>query len=213
MKLRLIKIRSDWNCLRAIALGLAALVLSSCATQPSAYGQAEPSPSSSNESLILSEGDVISISFPGAPELSTQQTIRRDGKISLPLVGEVVAIEKTPKQLEGVLLELYDSQLVAKEVNVTVVQSNYIFYVSGAVRSPGKITANRPLTAFEALLEAGGYDPASANLKKVKITRFEGGQYKFFIIDLDKITKGKQTEPFQIKPGDAIEVPSKFKWF
>ena len=91
------------------------------------------------EVITLRESDVLKISFPGSANLNTTQPIRRDGMISMPLVGEVKAVGKTPAELEKDLIDLYSTQLVSKQVVVEVQSSLFPVYVSGSVLHPGKI--------------------------------------------------------------------------
>ncbi len=170
-------------------------------------GLGEPPP------LKLMEGDVINVTFPGAVELNTQQKIRRDGKISLPLIGEHVAISKTPVELEAELMKLYEPQLVSKEVTVTVVESSYQVSVSGAVLNPGPINPNQRITVLEAIMEAGGFDPNTANLNKVKVTRIVNGRYTHYVLNIRKVLSGKASEPFYLEHRDIVEVPLKVSWF
>lgn len=81
---------------------------------------ASPVGTNSNKSLVLHDGDTLKIDFPGAPNLNTTQAVRRDGKISLSMVGEYDAADKTPAQVEADLKKLYASQIVNSEVSVTV---------------------------------------------------------------------------------------------
>src|SRR3954468_5460274 len=105
-----------------IAVGLAGLALlgifAGCQTPPppSTITAADKTP----EVLTIRAGDVLKISFPGAPNLDTQQQVRRDGRITMPLGGEIVAAGLTPGGLEQELVKTYASQLVSKEVSVTV---------------------------------------------------------------------------------------------
>jgi polysaccharide biosynthesis/export protein len=168
--------------------------------------------SNSQEAAVLIEGDVILISFPAAGDLNTSQKVRRDGRITLPLVGEVVVAGLTPKELEEALLALYDKQLVTKEVSVTVTSSTYTFYVNGAVLRPGKQMSDRRLTALEALMEAGGPSP-SANLKKVTIIRQEGDDRVHHKLNLKDVLEGKKKNVFYIQPSDIITIPEKFVIF
>lgn len=165
------------------------------------------------ETFTLQEGDALKISFPGAPNLDSAQTIRRDGKITLAMVGEISAIGRTPTELEQELLKLYASQLVSKEVTVMVTSSSYAVFVSGAVLRPGKISVDRPITALEAIMEAGGFDTAKADLRAVKVVRQEEGGTKNYTINLKLILDGKSSEPFYLKRSDIIFVPEKFSWF
>jgi protein involved in polysaccharide export with SLBB domain len=133
--------------------------------------------------------------------------------VTLAIVGEVSVTGRTPIQLEQDLLKLYSSQLVTKEVSVLVISSTYHVFVTGAVRSPGKILASRPLTVFEAIMEAGGYDSAKSDLKAIKVIRQEPGGIKNYALNLQQILDGKSNEQFYVRRGDTIYVPEKFSWF
>jgi polysaccharide export outer membrane protein len=171
-----------------------------------------PTPDTS-PSMLLREGDNVKITFPGAPSLDTQQTIRRDGKITLDMVGEVKAAGLTPHEMELQLLKVYDSQLVVKEVSVTVQMSAFTIYVTGAVMRPGRVVSDRVETPLEAVIEAG-LDQNRANLKKVKVIREnDNGQTEEFMLNLYDVLHGKPTKPFTLKPMDKIYVPEKFSWF
>ena len=166
------------------------------------------------EALTLREGDVIKISVPSAPNLDTVQTIRRDGRIALALLGEVQAAGLKPSEFQDELVKLYAPQLVSKEVIVSVVSSSFPTFVSGAVLRPGKIVSDHPLTALEAIMEAGGPDYAKANLKAVVIIRQEaGGRTQNYTLNLKLVLEGKQNKPFYLKPADIVYVPEGFNLF
>jgi len=103
--------------------------------------------------------------------------------------------------------------LVSKEVSVTVVSSTFSVFVSGAVVRPGKVTSDHPLTALEAVMEAGGFDRTKADMRAVVVTRQEANQYKNYTVDLKSVLDGKSTEPFYLKPADVVYVPELFSWF
>jgi polysaccharide export outer membrane protein len=165
------------------------------------------------ESQTLRAGDVVKISFPRTPSLDTVQQIRRDGRINLHLVGEITAVDLTPTALEGQLLDRYASQLVSREVRVSVVSSSFAVFVTGAVLRPGKLTPERTLTAFEAIMEAGGFDATRANTKAVTVIRNEGGATKNFTLNLKAVLDGQKNEPFYLRANDVVYVPEKFSWF
>ena len=166
------------------------------------------------EAIVLREGDVIKISFPGAPNLNTTpQTIRRDGKISGPLGGEVTAAGMTPAELEKELVKRYANELTSKEVTVTVESSSFPIFVTGAVIKPGKISPNRPMTVLEAIMEAGGPDYTKANLKAVKVIRQEGGQMKNYTLNLKAVMDGERIESFYLKPSDIVYVKERLVIF
>ena len=175
--------------------------------------QASKENATAAKSLILTEGDIVSISFAGAPNLDTVQQIRRDGKITLQLIGEMSVVGMTPPELEKEIIRLCGSQLVTKEVRVAVNSSLFPIFVSGAVVKPGKIMLDRPVTALQAIMEAGGFDYSRANLKSVRIIRQEGNEIRNFEVNLKLPLQGKPSEPFDLKPADIVYVPEKFTWF
>lgn len=195
--------------LLACLIGIASL-LGGCATRGSAP-LASPAPEA--DAQLLRAGDVVKIAFPRAPTLDTTQQIRRDGKINLHLVGEITAAELTPAALEAQLMERYASQIVSREVRVTVVSSAFAVFVTGAVLRPGKLTPDRPLSAFEAVMEAGGFDPTKADTKSVTVIRNEGGATRKFTLNLKAVLDGTTAEPFYLRAYDVVFVPEKFSWF
>jgi polysaccharide biosynthesis/export protein len=186
-----------------------------CETVPSGEMElAERPPKSDKEAaLVLREGDDIRISFPGAPTLDTTQRVRTDGRLTLSMVGEVVAAGLTPSELEKKLLELYASELVSKEVTVTVISSTFTVFVSGAVLKPGKIVSDHPISALEAIMEAGGFDSTRANMEAVRVVRIQDGATKNYVVNLKIALEGGRSEPFYLKRSDIVYVPEKFSWF
>ena len=85
--------------------------------------------------------------------------------------------------------------------------------LAGAVLRPGKLTPDRALTAFEAVMEAGGFDEAKADSKAVTVIRTEGGEIKRFTVNLKAVLQGKQVEPFYLQAYDVVHVPERFSWF
>ena len=156
--------------------------------------------------VILSPGDTIKVSFPGATELTQSQKIRMDGKINLPLVGEVVAAGKTLGKLQDELTRLYTPQLQNNSVVVTVETGDIRVFVSGAVKTPGKMTFDRPTTVLEALVGAGGIN-AVGNLRKVRLIRVVQGEHQSQVFDLRTALNGTATHAFYVRSGDVIYVP------
>ena len=165
------------------------------------------------ELIILREGDELKISFPDNANLDSAQQIRRDGKIVMPLIGEVQAAGMTPDALRESLLKLYSTQISSKEINVFVQASTFPVFVTGAVIRPGKILSDHPITAIETVMEAGGFDYTIADMKDVRIIRNEDGKLKNYHINLKKVLDGTDDKPFYMKPGDIIYVPQRFVFF
>lgn len=202
----------------ALAL-VASLLFAGCETtaptgssEPTAQvapAQVAPTP----EVLTLKEGDVIRISFPGVPSMDTTQQVRQDGRVSLPMQGEYLVTGKTTEGLTKELEEFYAPKLVSKEVTVTLVSSSFSVYVIGAVLRPGKVQSDRALSAFEAIMNAGGFDTSRANMQAVTIIREENGQTRNYTVNLQTILEGKSSTPFYLKRSDTVFVPERFSWF
>ena len=166
------------------------------------------------EAQTIREGDVLKIAFPGAPNLDTTQQVRRDGRISLSVVGEIIVTGMTPSDLEKDLAALYSSQFLSSEVTVTVVSSSFSVFVTGAVVRPGKIQPDHPMTALEAVMEAGGFDSTKADMKAVVVIRQEkGGGTKNYTVNLKAIIDGTSNESCYLKPTEIVYLAGKFCWF
>lgn len=192
-------------------LGMLCLVVSGCNTTK--FSANPKSESSQPQTITLREGDSVKILFPGSPDLNTITKIRRDGKITLPVVGEVQAAGMTSGELEKDLLTRYADQIVSKEINVILESSTFYVFLTGAVMRPGKIISDHPITALEAILEAGGVDYSRANLKNVIISRKSKGQMEHFKVDLKSVISGQSNETFYLQPNDILFIPEKFSWF
>jgi polysaccharide export outer membrane protein len=157
--------------------------------------------------VSLVSGDVIKLTFPGAPELNQSQKIRADGKINLPLIGEVDAAGKTIGSLQSELALRYKPQLQNTSVVVTLESSVTQVVVSGAVSKPAKLSFDRPTTIFQAIMEAGGVSEFGT-LKRVHLIRIANGQQHTQILDLRPTISSKTTRPFYVRDGDVIFIPS-----
>lgn len=166
-----------------------------------------------SESIVLREGDTLKITFLGSPNLNTTQTIRRDGKLDLYLVGEVSAAGLTPAELEKELKKRYKDQIIVNDITVAVESDSITVYVSGAVMHPQKVLSNHPITVLEAVMEAGGPDYSKANLKAVTVLRQDTGNVKKITLNLRDVLSGSKNEQFYLKAGDIIYVREKFSWF
>lgn len=150
---------------------------------------------------VLGTGDVVSVVFPGAIQFNQTQKIRLDGKISLPIIGEVMAVGKTPADFRDELTQQYESELQDPEVIVSLVHSAAVVYVNGQVAMPGKVVLDRRMTVFDAIMEAGGF-ATLANKKKVILTRQENGKRKRYQLNF----KDEEAQVFYVQPYDTITV-------
>ncbi len=157
-------------------------------------------------SVVLSSGDVVKLSFSGAPELNQSQKIRADGKINLPLVGEVDAAGKTVGTLQDDLASRYKPQLKNTTIVVTLESGIARVVVSGAVSKPTTLSFDRPTTVFQAIMQAGGVNQYG-NLGKVRLFRVTNGEQHTEILNLKSTMSGHTTHAYYVRDGDVIYVP------
>lgn len=167
-----------------------------------------PAPLAPRPQVTLSPGDVLDIKFFYVPELNESEAIRPDGKIALQLIGEVDAQGKTPEDLRKLLYSLYTPHL--KKPDVTVIVRSFQgqrVYVGGEVNSPGMLPMPGPITALEAIMQAGGFNMRSAEAGNVVIIRHRGGLRYGASLDLRQAIKGDPSDPFYLEPLDIVFVP------
>ena len=143
-----------------------------------------------SRAVILSPGDSVKLTFPGATDLNQSQKIRADGKLNLPQIGEVKAAGKSLPQFESELVRLYQPLLKNSDVLVTLESGITRIYMAGAITRPGKLSFDRPTTILQAIAEAGGAS-TFGSLKKVRIVRLENGQQRVHVLDLRRAIKGR----------------------
>jgi polysaccharide export outer membrane protein len=194
-----------------LILSTTALLLVSCRTPaPTPLTEAD---AARHNDITLQEGDVVRVVFAGTPSLNTTQQIRRDGHINLPLVGDVRAAGLPPAQLEQQILDAYGTQLLSREVTVTLESAAIPIFVTGMVLRPGKVMSDRPITLLEAIMEAGGFDYSRANLKAIRVMRREGDRMRTFVLNLKPALEGQPDTPFYLRPADMVYVPERFTLF
>jgi protein involved in polysaccharide export with SLBB domain len=185
---------------------LAALVMLLCAGCQTPGETSLPEQPTAKTPVNLSPGDTVKLSFVGASELNQSQKIRADGKLSLPLIGEVAAADKTLVNFQNELIRLYKPQLRNSDVVVTLESGVAQVVVSGAVKKPAKLTFERPTTVFQAIMEAGGVNEYG-NLRKVHLIRVVNGAQLTQVLDLRPMMSGKAISALYVRDGDVIYVP------
>ena len=189
--------------------GLITLLLLFCAGCQTYTGETFPENATGEKPGLLAAGDTIKVSFTAAPELNQSQKIGSDGKVSLPLVGEVYAVGKSADQFQNELVQLYKSQLQSSEVIVTLESVTIPVVVSGEVQKPGKIVFERRATVLEAIMEAGGFTPYG-DPKTVSLIRQVKGEQHTQIVNLSPVLRGVPTRVTYVSAGDVIYVRPRF---
>jgi polysaccharide biosynthesis/export protein len=177
--------------------------------KPAAEAAAEAKPAAplapvDPKAYIIGPEDLISIRVWREPENSGQFTVRPDGKVSVPLVGEIQAAGLTPEKLSESIAASLEKVMVHPEVTVGVEKVNSKkYYIQGEVNRPGSYPLVIDTTILEALVNAGGFRDF-ANTKKIVILR-GAERIKF---NYNQVTHGKKMEQnILLKPGDQIIVP------
>jgi len=165
------------------------------------------------EEYALRYGDVLDIRFYYNPELNVTVPIRPDGRISLELVGEIEAAGLTPEALANTLRAGYSDKLRYPEVTVILTTfSARKIYVGGEVNTPRAIDLAPNQTAFQAIMEVGGFK-STAHLANVVILRDQGtSEPLFFTLDFARTVKlgevNHETRPdLVLQPNDIVFVP------
>src|SRR6266480_1523786 len=191
---------SSSSCLLAL-LVFAALACSGCQS-PLPPLPNSPGP---HTAVRLSPGDVIKLSFAEESDLDQTQKIRRDGKISLPFLGEVTAAGKRVIDLQRELVRRYDQYLENSEVVVTLENGSATVIISGFATYPGKITFDRPTTVYQAIMQAGGVSDYGS-LSNIHLTRIINGVQRTETINLRPSIHGELVNPKYVQDGDVIYI-------
>jgi polysaccharide export outer membrane protein len=187
-------------------LFLAAIACSGCQTElPPLPYQVGP-----YTTVRLSPGDTIKVAFAENSDLDQTEKIRRDGKITLPMIGEVQAAGRTVMQLQNILISRYSDSLDNSEVLVTLENGNATAIVAGFANNPGKVEFDRPTTVYQAVMQAGGVSDYGST-SNIHLTRIINGQQLSQTVNLRPTIHGEPTRPTYVQDGDVIYVGR--SWF
>lgn len=190
----------------AIALTVAVavlLVLSGPAGGPVARGQAQ---TQGLPEYQLVPGDTVQITVLGEPDLTRAVTLRPDGRITLPLIGDIVATGLTPTQLAERLTTALKAFLRDPQVSVQVTgYQRAVVYLVGQFTRPGTVEIQKGWTVMEVLAVAGGVTPRAAVRRATLIRRSTAQTIN---VDLDRLLKGDRSADIPVEPGDILMVPS-----
>ena len=159
---------------------------------------------------IIGPGDVLEVFVWRNPELTVSVPVRPDGKISTPLVENMVAIGKTPQQLARDMEVVIAEYVRSPKVNIIVTTAASAFSlvkVVGQVAHPQALPYREGMTVLDAILAVGGLGQfASGN--RARIVRVEHGQQTTIHVKLaDLVNSGDVRENMPLKPGDVLVVP------
>ncbi|MGH7233609.1 MAG: polysaccharide biosynthesis/export family protein [Nitrospiraceae bacterium] len=184
--------------------------------QPSSsIGNSMGAAASEKESLVVTSEyrigpeDVLEISVWRNSDLSKMVTVRPDGRISLPLIGDIQASGLSPIELTAALTARLKEYLETPTVSVMLQEVNsYSIYVVGQVQRPGRFFLKSKTTLLQAITLAGGFTP-KAERNRMVILRWKGGnEVKLNASYQDIVIRDQSDQNVILKPGDTIVVPS-----
>jgi len=162
-----------------------------------------------DDTYIIGADDVLAINVWKEPEVSRTVPVRSDGKISLPLAGEVQASGETPRQLEKELAAKLQSFISEPEVTVIVTEiKSQKFNILGMVSKPGSYPLTNASTVLDAIALAGGFRDF-AKQKSIYILRQNpDGTQSHLSFNYKEVIKGKNSaQNIKLQPRDTIVVP------
>ncbi len=174
--------------------------------------------SSTNKSYVISVNDLIRFEVYKEPDLTTETRVDQDGTVSLPLVKTVMVGGRSISEARETVRLLYEKDfLVAAHVNIFLVQSSKTnkepvkpklrFTILGQVKKPGnhEIQEGEKVSIVQAIAIAEGFTGV-ANQKSVTVLRTVNGKTEKFELDVKQMMNDSKAKPFEIKPGDMIDV-------
>src|SRR5439155_22197434 len=188
------------SCFFSVSL-FAALVCGGCQSPLSPL----PNPPGPKTTVRLSPGDAIKVAYADETVPDQTQKIRRDGKVSLPLIGEVTAAGKRPIDFQHELVSRYEGKLDNSEVLVTLGNSTATVTVSGFANKPGTYSFDRPTTVYQAIMEAGGVSDYGSP-SNIHLTRIVNGAQLTESINLRPAIHGQPVRPEYVQDGDVIYI-------
>ncbi len=154
-------------------------------------------------------GDVLDIAVPSAPELARTVTVQPDGRISMPLIPQVMAADRSVPELQAMLTQAYATQLRHPDVEVSVKQAAPLqIFVAGQVKTPGVYTMPGDINALQGIVLAGDFIPGARRNEVVIIRRGPGGRPMMRVVDLRRAIYGPaNSDAVPLRRFDIIYVP------
>jgi polysaccharide export outer membrane protein len=157
---------------------------------------------------VIGPEDVLGINFWRDTDMTGDVTVRPDGRITLPLIGDISAIGLTPGALKEQITKVAAKLIEDPSVTVVVraINSRKVF-ITGEVTTPNAYPLSRELTVMQLITLAGGLSEY-ADKKKITILRTESGKQQVFKFNYQDVSKGKNlAQNIVLKPGDTVVVP------
>lgn len=191
---------------RVVPALVAVLALAACGgTGPYVWVDSLPGQSANSNDVIIQEGDVLSVRVFNQDPLSTKERVRSDGRISIPVIGEVVARGKRPAQLAAEIQDRLKDIVKVPSVIVSLEQAEGMkVSVVGEVRNSGIFQLEPGSNVLHALAAAGGLNDYADSDKVFVVRRSMPQRVRFRYHDLR--SADPKSVQFMLQPGDVIVV-------
>jgi polysaccharide export outer membrane protein len=198
------------NTARFTVLSFLILLSSAYAQQPASPPPASPTPPAAQAATPadyrLVTGDKLRVEVYKDPQLSQSLQIRPDGKITLPLLGDIPAAGKTPTELRDNITAALREYITNPVVTVIVIEATpATIYVMGEVGKPGPQAMTGSMSILQALAMAGGFKDF-AHTKDITILRKSSTGTRRLHFNYNDAIKGEGA-PMMLEPGDTVIVP------
>jgi len=162
-----------------------------------------------DDAFVIGSDDVLAVNVWKEAEISRTVTVRSDGKITLPLVGELQASAKTPKQLEDEISSKLAPYISEPAVTVIVQEvRSQRFNILGQVAHPGSYAINNSTTVLDAIALGGGYRDFAKQKSIYILRRNPDGTQTRLTCNYKEVIKGRHPEQnIKLEPGDTVVVP------
>ena len=175
---------------------------------PAAPAMSRVAPATVPPGYKIGAEDVLGIVFWRDVEMNGDVTVRPDGRITIPLIGEMQAEGLTPEMLRDQILAAAGKYISAANVSVVVRQINSRkVFITGRVTTPGTYPLAGPRTVMQVIALAGGLNEY-ADSKNITVLRIQNSRSQTFKFNYKDVAKGKKLEQnIMLEPGDTIVVP------
>jgi polysaccharide export outer membrane protein len=175
----------------------------------SSAGNPNGGKSHSDDSYVIGANDVLAVSVWKEPDVSRSVPVRSDGKISLPLVGELQAGGQTPQQLEQEITKRLRNYISEPEVTVIVTDSkSQKVNILGMVVRPGAYLLTSATTVLDAVAMAGGFKDFAKQKSMYVLRQAPDGTQKRIPFNYKDVIKGKNPEQnIRLQAGDTVVIP------
>ena len=200
------------KCKFPLRIALVAALLAGCASNlresPTAF-ELEDSAQRASQEYLIGPRDRLTITVWRQPDLSAEVEVRLDGKISVPLLDDIVAADRTALELKDEITRRLSDYVVSPRVTVVVseIQSKVV-YMMGEITTAGAFPYSPQMRVIDAISLAGGFSAFSGKNRIKVIRRRPDGTAQEFLFNYDTYIKGTNLDQnILLLPGDRIVVP------